>query len=197
MRKRVKIKKIIVRKKETSYYGLIVLTLVICFLGFGLLIYFGQRKTNFQEFIESIFGSKVTTTIRRTTIPTTVKTTTTEEVTTTIEETTTTEKPTTTVSEVNCKYTRFDIKYHDHKNEALLIYLRNLGSEHIYGFGVKLYYPDKMTEITYSDEDIAPKEVKPYTMDVGIELDNVTVYILGCPFNENSKYGNWQYWLNV
>jgi len=134
-----------------------------------------------------------------TTVETTVKTTTTEEVTTTIEETTTTTEETTTVSviEVECKYTRFTIKSYSHKDEALTIYFKNIGSEHIYGFGIKLYYPDKVTEITYSDEDVEPNQVKTYTMDVGVGLDNATVYILGCPFDETSKYGHWQYWINV
>ena len=133
-----------------------------------------------------------------TTIETTVKTTTTKEITTTIEEvTTTTDETNTTVPEVDCDHTRFDIKSYTHINEVLKIYFRNKGSEHIYGFGVKLYYPDKVTEITYSDEDVEPNRVKTYTMDVGVGLDNVTVYILGCPFDETSKYGYWQYWINV
>jgi len=124
-----------------------------------------------------------------------------EETTTTVEttvETTTTEETTTTVSEV-CDdiNTRFRIRSCSYKNEELKIYIENLASPHIYKFNVKLYYLDKVIEIPYRDIDIAPKQTKIYTMDVGIGLDNVIVYLPGCPYDETSKYGKWHYWCDV
>ena len=64
-------------KKGTSYYGLIVLGLVICFLAFSLLIYFGQRKIALSDIVGSFLSVDVetTTTTQKTTIPVIVKTT--------------------------------------------------------------------------------------------------------------------------
>lgn len=171
-------------KFMTIFFIIAILAIIVFFTGTS------------EFFIEPVVEETTTT------IETTVETTTTEEITTTIvktttpEETTKTEETTTTVSD-ECKYTRFKIKSYTHQNEALKIYFQNLGSMYISTFSVKLYYPDKVTEITYTDEEIAPRQVKTYTMDVGVGLDNVTVYIPGCPFDETSKYGYWQYWFNV
>lgn len=127
-----------------------------------------------------------------TTVETTVKTTTTKELTTTIEETTTTVPE--VCDDIN---TRFRVRSSSYKNEELIIYIENLASPHIYKFNVKLYYPNKVIEIPYRDIDIEPKQRKIYTMDVGVGLDNVTVYLPGCPYDETSRYGSWHYWFNV
>lgn len=51
------------KERDNTTQNIIILSLVICFLAFGLLLYFGNKEGGFKSFFEDIFGdSEISTT---------------------------------------------------------------------------------------------------------------------------------------
>jgi len=116
---------------------------------------------------------------------TTITTTTTETVTTTtLPGTTTTleeaEKTTTTTNPKRCRFLNFQIKSHSYRNDKLILYFNNIGSEVIDDFDVHLYFDNMTYTVSYIDQGIDYHVVRRYDLSPGPGLDNVTVVETDC-----------------
>jgi hypothetical protein len=116
-------------------------------------------------------------------VPEVATTTTTEMPTTTIETTTTLEEPiltTTTTISKRCRFLNFQIKSHAYRDDKLTLYFNNIGSNEINGFDVYLYFTNKTSVESFTDQAIPYHVVMKYVLGVGPGLDNVTVVDSEC-----------------
>jgi len=110
-------------------------------------------------------------------------TTTTEIITTTTKTTetiTTTEETIPTTVPKRCRFLNFQIKSHSYRNDELTLYFNNIGSESIDNFDVYLYFTNKTSTESFTDQGIAYHVTKKYVLDVGPGLDNITVVETAC-----------------
>jgi len=120
--------------KESSHTGLIVLALVICFLAFLTVVYYGQKKpSSLTDFLESIFG---VTTIE-TTVPTTRQTT-----------VQTTRYTTISTTSEDCLNSEFVVYSSTYNNETRTLYmvLDNRRATDLVLENLYIFYPDNRLE---------------------------------------------------